>query len=47
VMVSFGVLIGAVFTIIVGYVGYEIVMHIPYFIGQVPNYWHGFRNFFM
>jgi hypothetical protein len=47
VMVSLGVLVGAVFTIIVGYVGYEIVMHIPYFISQVPNYWHGFLGFFM
>lgn len=47
VMVCFGVLVGAVFTIIVSYVGYEIVMHIPYFIGQIPHYWNGFLGFFM
>jgi hypothetical protein len=47
IMLLAGVVIGAIFTAIVGYVGYEILTHIPYFIGQIPHYWDGFRNFFM
>ena len=47
VMLLAGVLIGAVFSAVVGYVGYEILTHIPYFIGQIPNYWNGFLGFFM
>jgi hypothetical protein len=42
-----GVIIGAVFAVIVSYVGYEILTNIPYFIQQIPNYWHAFLNFFV
>ncbi|MBX9458909.1 MAG: exopolysaccharide biosynthesis protein [Rhizobium sp.] len=41
-----GVIVGVVFGAIVGYVGYEILSNIPYFIQQIPDYWHGFLNFF-
>lgn len=41
-----GVIVGVVFGAIVGYVGYEILSNIPYFIHQIPNYWQGFLNFF-
>jgi hypothetical protein len=47
IMISAGVLLGAIFGAIVGYVGYEIITNIPYFLGQIPHYWDGFRNFFM
>jgi hypothetical protein len=46
VTIGVGILIGAVFSIIVGYVGYEILKLIPYFFHQLPHYWDGFRNFF-
>jgi hypothetical protein len=41
-----GVVIGAIFSVIVSYVGYEILTNIPYFIRQIPDYWHVFLNFF-
>lgn len=47
VMLGAGVVLGAIFSIIVGYVGYEILTNIPYFLSQIPHYWDGFRNFFM
>lgn len=45
-IMSAGVVIGAIFSVIVSYVGYEILTNIPYFIQQIPNYWHAFLNFF-
>jgi len=47
VTLGIGILIGAIFGIIVGYVGYEIFKLIPYFFHQLPHYWDGFRNFFL
>lgn len=41
-----GVVIGAIFSAVVSYVGYEILTNIPYFIHQIPDYWQGFLNFF-
>lgn len=42
-----GVIIGVIFSVIVTYVGYEIITHvIPYFISQIPHYWQLFINFF-
>jgi hypothetical protein len=41
-----GVVIGAVFTVVVGYVGYEIFKHIPYFFHQLPHYWDAFLQIF-
>ena len=41
-----GVVIGFIFSAIVSYVGYEILTNIPYFIGQIPLYWHAFLDFF-
>ena len=46
-MMGAGVIIGGVFSVIVSFVGYEIITNIPFFIGQIPHYWDGFRNFFM
>ncbi|MCB1447606.1 MAG: exopolysaccharide biosynthesis protein [Rhizobiaceae bacterium] len=45
-MMGLGVLVGVIFTAIVGYVGYEIFTNIPYFIQQIPHYWQGFLDFF-
>ncbi len=45
IVVGIGVLIGAIFSVIVGYVGYEIIHLIPYFFDQVPHYWHIFVGF--
>lgn len=43
----FGVIIGLIFSIIVTYVGYEIITNvIPYFFSQIPHYWQAFLNFF-
>lgn len=48
VMMWAGVIVGAIFSVIVSYVGYEIITHvIPYFISQIPHYWHAFIGFFM
>jgi hypothetical protein len=44
-VVGIGVLIGAVFAIIVAYVGYEIIKLIPYFFEQLPHYWDAFVQF--
>lgn len=41
-----GVVIGAIFSAIVSYVGYEILTNIPHFLNQLPHYWQGFLNFF-
>ncbi|MDB5525449.1 MAG: exopolysaccharide synthesis, ExoD family protein [Rhizobium sp.] len=46
ITLGIGVLIGAIFSVIVGYVGYEIFKLIPYFFHQLPHYWDGFINFF-
>lgn len=46
VVIGAGVLIGVVFSVVVSYVGYEILTNIPYFIHQIPHYWHAFINFF-
>lgn len=45
-MMGVGVAIGVVFTAIVGYVGYEILSNIPYFVQKIPDYWQAFLNFF-
>lgn len=43
----FGVIVGLIFSIIVSYVGYEIITHvIPYFFSQIPYYWQTFLSFF-
>jgi hypothetical protein len=46
VMMWIGVIVGAVFSAIVGYVGYEILINIPHVIREIPGYWHAFANFF-
>lgn len=46
VMMWIGVIVGAVFSAIVGYVGYEILINIPHVIHEIPGYWHAFVNFF-
>jgi hypothetical protein len=47
VVMWIGVVIGVVFSVIVAYVGYEIITNlIPYLISQIPHYWHAFINFF-
>ena len=45
-MMGAGVLIGLIFSIVVGYVGYEILTNIPHVIREIPSYWHAFLNFF-
>jgi hypothetical protein len=45
VVLGIGAVIGAMFSVIVGYVGYELLHLIPYFFHQLPHYWDGFRNF--
>lgn len=45
-MMGAGVLIGLVFSVVVGYVGYEILTNIPHVIREIPGYWHAFLNFF-
>ena len=45
IIVGIGVLIGAIFSVIVGYVGYEIINLIPYFFDQLPHYWATFVGF--
>lgn len=46
VMMGAGVVIGAIFSAVVSYVGYEILSNVPYFVQQIPGYWHAFLNFF-
>jgi hypothetical protein len=46
IVFSVGAAIGIIFTFIVTWVGYEIIAHIPYFIDQIPLYWHSFWGFF-
>lgn len=41
-----GAVIGAVFAFVVGFVGYEILKLIPYFIAHLPEYWNAFLHFF-
>lgn len=45
VVLGIGVLIGAVFSVVVGYVGYELLKLIPYFFEQIPHYWNMFTGF--
>jgi hypothetical protein len=46
--ITFGVgaLIGLLFSIVVCYVGYEIVMLVPYFFRHIPDYWQSFLHLF-
>jgi hypothetical protein len=44
-MMGAGVLIGLAFTVVVGFVGYEILTNIPHVIREIPGYWHAFLNF--
>ena len=47
VIMWIGVIVGVAFTVIVSYVGYEIITTvIPYIISQIPYYWQAFINFF-
>jgi hypothetical protein len=41
-----GILLGAAFSIVVSWVGYEIVKSIPYFFHQIPHYFDVVRGFF-
>jgi hypothetical protein len=45
IVVGIGVLVGAIFSVIVGYVGYEILKLIPHFFQHLPHYWAAFTNF--
>lgn len=45
-MMAAGVLIGLAFSVVVGYVGYEILTNIPHVIREIPSYWYAFLNFF-
>lgn len=45
-MMWLGVAVGAVFSVIVSYVGYEILTNIPGLVRQIPDYWQAFINFF-
>lgn len=45
-LMGVGVIIGLAFSVVVSYVGYEILTNIPYFIHQIPHYWQAFLNFF-
>lgn len=45
-LMGVGVIIGFAFSVVVSYVGYEILINIPYFIHQIPHYWQAFLNFF-
>ena len=44
-VIALGCAIGAAFSVIVGYVGYELVKLIPYFLHQIPHYWQVFLSF--
>jgi hypothetical protein len=46
IIVGLGLLIGAIFSAIVGYVGYEIANFVPYFFAHLPDYWQSFVSFF-
>ena len=41
-----GVIVGTIFAMIVGYVGYEILTHIPALLDEIPNYWRMLVGFF-
>jgi hypothetical protein len=45
VVLGIGVLIGAIFSVVVGYVGYEILKLIPYFFEHIPHYWNVFLSY--
>lgn len=45
-MMWLGVVVGAVFSVIVCIVGYGILTNIPGLIRQIPDYWQAFVNFF-
>ena len=44
-VIAVGCAIGAAFSVIVGYVGYELVKLIPYFLHQIPHYWQVLLSF--
>lgn len=47
VIMWIGVVIGVIFSVVVSYVGYEIITTvIPYILSQIPHYWQLFLNFF-
>ena len=46
IVFAVGAAIGIIFSAVVSFVGYEIVLHIPYFLGQIPIYWHAFWGLF-
>lgn len=47
VVMWIGVIIGVIFSVVVSYVGYEIITKvIPYILSQIPYYWHAFIGFF-
>lgn len=45
ILLGIGAVIGAVCSVLLGYIGYELLNSIPYIIHQLPHYWDGFRNF--
>jgi hypothetical protein len=46
ILILAGALIGLAFSVVVAYVGYEILTLIPYFFHQIPVYWQSFLHFF-
>jgi len=45
-VLGFGVVVGAIFTAIIGYVSHALVLAIPYFFERLPDYWHSFVHYF-
>jgi hypothetical protein len=46
VVLGFGMLVGAVFTVIIGYVSYALLLAVPYFFQHLPDYWNAFIHYF-
>ena len=46
IVILVGAVIGLAFSIVVAYVGYELLHLIPYFFHQIPVYWQSFLHIF-
>ncbi|MBL0373183.1 exopolysaccharide biosynthesis protein [Rhizobium sp. KVB221] len=45
-VLAVGAVIGIVFSVVIGYIGYELVKLVPHFLHQIPLYWTTFLQFF-
>jgi hypothetical protein len=46
VVLGVGMLVGAAFTAVIGYVSYALLLAVPYFFQHLPDYWSAFTHYF-